>query len=220
MAKYKINDNAFSTYTEESAYWAGFIAADGCVDKLNRLRIYLGIVDTGHLYKFKNFLSAQHKVSENHQRKRCSFELTNVSLVRDLDKLYSIRPLKSYDLEYPLQMPRKFDRHFIRGYWDGDGTLCESFSNANSIMASFYAAVVGSNLFITQLAVLMEEVMGHRLPLVRDHPNGINATWKLNTNDAFTLSHYMYRDSTSSTRLDRKYEIFNRVVLENKRKRK
>lgn len=216
-SKYKVNDRAFSQYNKEAAYWAGFLAADGCVDSLNRVRLYLGLKDVGHLYKIKEFLGADHKVGENHQRDRCSFELTNVSLVKDLYNLYNIKPNKSRDLEYPMQMPRSLDSHFIRGYWDGDGTLCESFSNVNSKTATFYAAVVGSELFILQLAILIEEVFGHQLPCVRFHPNNVNATWKLNTNDAFSFCEYIYKESTIHTRLNRKYEIYKRVVLDNNR---
>lgn len=32
---YKHNDYAFSTDNEQSAYWAGFIAADGCIKEKN-----------------------------------------------------------------------------------------------------------------------------------------------------------------------------------------
>lgn len=29
--KYNLNENCFETLTPESAYWIGFIAADGCI---------------------------------------------------------------------------------------------------------------------------------------------------------------------------------------------
>jgi len=215
---YQINNNAFSVYTKESAYWAGFMAADGCVDKKNRFRVYLNIKDVGHLYKLKNFLNSEHKVAESIKFNRCSFELTNKKIVADIKKNYSVTPLKSYNLQYPMQMPRELDMHFIRGYWDGDGTLCESFSNKNSLLATFYASVVGSEDFILQMAVLIEEYLGKALPLVRSHPNGINATWKLNTKAAIELSKRMYANASEDIWLNRKYEIYKRAVLEDNRK--
>lgn len=215
--KLHINDSIFSEYTPESAYWAGFTAADGSVDTKYRFRFYLSLKDVGHLYKLKHFLGAEHKVSENEKRDRCSFELTNKKIVNDLNDKYNIIPNKSYILTYPLQMPRELDSHFIRGYWDGDGTLCESFSNKNSTTATYYAAVVGSELFILDMVVLLEDYIGHSLPAVRDHINGINATFKMNTNAAIWLSNFMYKNSTDETRLSRKYNIYKQVVLNNKR---
>ena len=55
--KYNCNDNYFDKNTQESFYWAGFIAADGCVMRRGKnskiLSISIHTKDIDHLYKFK-----------------------------------------------------------------------------------------------------------------------------------------------------------------------
>jgi hypothetical protein len=215
--KLGVNGRAFSIFSRESAYWAGFIAADGNVDHKGRLRVYLGIKDIEHLYKLKEFLGSEHKVAKNETLNRCSFELTDKNIVQGLRDLYNIKPNKSYDLMWPSSLPSELCASFIRGYWDGDGSLCETFSNSASRTASFYATVVGSDIFINEMFCVLENVFNKRLPYVLSHQNGINAVAKLNTNDAIKLSSWMYLDSTVSTRLDRKYLIYKKIVIDGDR---
>lgn len=53
--KYQYNTHYFKNIdTEDKAYWAGFIAADGNVRKdYLKMRLELNIKDLGHLEKFK-----------------------------------------------------------------------------------------------------------------------------------------------------------------------
>ena len=53
--------NAFDTITEESAYWLGFISADGCL-RGNTLSIGLQESDYNHLVKFKEFIKTENKI--------------------------------------------------------------------------------------------------------------------------------------------------------------
>ncbi len=47
MHKYIINSNAFSTLTPESAYWVGFLMADGCISNKGRsIKLQLAEVDS------------------------------------------------------------------------------------------------------------------------------------------------------------------------------
>lgn len=56
--KYTCNHHFFSKDNEASFYWAGFIAADGNVEKRsNRIKIELALVDIQHLHKFKTDVS-------------------------------------------------------------------------------------------------------------------------------------------------------------------
>jgi hypothetical protein len=52
------------------------------------------------------------------------------------------------------------------------------------------------------------------------HTNGINLILKLNTNDAKKFLTWMYKDSTPETRLDRKYCLYDRLVVQDIRKKR
>jgi hypothetical protein len=54
---YNLNTAYFSEPTIRNSYWAGFIAADGCLTRKGALRIALSIKDREHLEKLKSELN-------------------------------------------------------------------------------------------------------------------------------------------------------------------
>lgn len=210
-----LNTSAFDEYTEESCYWAGFLMADGNTDAKGRIRIMLKYDDILHLEKFKAYLKSTHSISSNTNKyNRCSFEFTNREMCEVLDLNFNIVPNKSLIAKFP-KLPDPVLRHFIRGYFDGGGSVCESFSNKNSITASIYATFTsGSKEFIQCLYSKINLVLdtnGH----LQDFGTGKKWQIKYNTNDAKKLLDYMYKDA--NVYLDRKYALYKRLVLENVR---
>jgi intein/homing endonuclease len=109
--------------TEEKAYWLGFLYADGYVsNKNNVIELSLKLSDKNHLIKFKNFLKATLEVKTDSFR--CRFSIGSKDLHANLVKLGCI-PNKSLILKFPTeeQVPNDLIRHFIRGYFDGDGFI-------------------------------------------------------------------------------------------------
>lgn len=211
-----LNSAAFDEYTEESCYWAGFLAADGNVDSKGRIRIMLKYDDILHLEKFKKYLQSTHTVSSNTTTyNRCSFEFTNRDMCEVLDLNFNIVPEKSLTMKFPHFIKADMVRHFLRGYFDGDGSVCESFSNANSVTATLYTTFCsGSFDFINYIYTFLNarlNTVGH----LQDFNTGKKWQIKYNTNDSIKLLHYMYDDSNVS--LDRKYAFYERVVLNNDR---
>lgn len=209
-----LNENSFKELNEGSAYWAGFIAADGNVDSKNRIRIMLNYDDTSHLEKFKAYLSATYTISSNTNKYyRSSLEFTSKVIRADLEKHFLIVPNKTSTLEFPAKLPLEILRHYIRGYFDGDGSVCESFSNANSKTSSLYATFVcGSKSFGQDLFEFLQIFVGLRGTL-QDFENKIQI--KFNTNDAKILLTWMY--SNSSIYLDRKYNKYIDLVVNDNR---
>lgn len=207
------NFSAFSTYTEESCYWAGFLAADGNVDSKKRIRIMLNYDDISHLEKFKQFLKSTHTVSYNIEKYyRCSFEFTHKDMCEDLENNFLIIPEKTDKLEFPVeQIPYQLLKHYVRGYFDGDGSICESFSNKNSCTSSIYATFCsGSTNFSKDLFEFLQIELGlggHLQEFERKHQ------LKFNTNDAKILTNWMYENS--KVYLDRKYMLYQRLVVDN-----
>lgn len=192
---------AFSEFSEESAYWGGFIAADGCITN-ESLKICLSYDDLAHLEKFKAFMKSTHKITINTDKYyRCEIGFKQETVLNDLRNKYNITERKSLIYELPKLDNNSF-RHFLRGYFDGDGCICESFSNKNSITATLYTTITGSNSLIKSLYERID------LPGTIQFKENVSVI-KYNTNSSFELLDYMYSDS--SIYLDRKFALYKQV---------
>lgn len=71
--RYDYDENFFARDTEEAFYWAGFIAADGCIaDQPNEkmsLRISLATTDKNHLVKFLTDIGSNYPIYDSVVRK-------------------------------------------------------------------------------------------------------------------------------------------------------
>ena len=116
--------DAFSTCSAGSCYWAGFLAADGCVSSENEVDVELGIVDAEHLRTLCGFVGRDEtlwfrKRERMRKGKPRIFEYASVGLrsariVEDLRTNFKVVPRKSLVLEPP-DVPQPMLRHFIRG---------------------------------------------------------------------------------------------------------
>jgi hypothetical protein len=207
--------DAFSTYNENSAYWGGFLAADGCVTDSSIIKLYLNYDDTTHVEKFREFLGSSHTITSNtdkYYRSEMSFK--DAQIVKDLQYFYNIVPRKSLIYTLP-NIPTPYLRHYLRGYFDGDGCICESFSNVNSTTATLYTTIMGSGIFIDSLYELLHNLLGIN-GTVQTKANNIK-TIKYCTNASFTLLDYMYKDS--SVYLDRKHSLYINLSNGNRKTR-
>lgn len=208
-------EDIFLTLDEFSCYWAGFIASDGNVDSKGRVRLMLNYDDTGHLEKFKEFIGSTHSISSNTDKYyRSSFELTSKLMCEHLKTNFNVVPNKTAILKFPSNLTGDNLKAYIRGYFDGDGSVCESFSNKNSKTSSLYATFAsGCKSFITDLYATLNSTLclGGYLQEFSDTKFQI----KYNTNDAKTLLTWMYKDS--NVHLDRKYAEYVNLVVNNNR---
>ena len=128
----RIDETVFDTIdTEEKAYWLGFIYADGNISSEGyRFEINLSAKDLNHMLKLKSFLKGDDieiKIDTNkgEQYPMCRMSVRNEHLWNALNNKGCI-PCKSLTLEWPNEnifSNKSLIRHFIRGYWDGDGTI-------------------------------------------------------------------------------------------------
>lgn len=123
--------NFFSEYNEKSCYWAGFIMADGNIhSKRKVLCISLASVDRVHLEKFKSDIKFTGPISDytGHDiRTGKDFLYSKITIggkwfANDLEKNFNITPKKTFTTTFP-NIPNEFIPAFIRGYFDGDGSI-------------------------------------------------------------------------------------------------
>ena len=128
----------------------------------------------------------------------------------DLVRL-GMKTTKSLDIEFPT-IPQQYVRHFIRGCWDGDGSVYFE-KGRRHLTASFYS---GSRLFIE---VMLSELEKAGLPkrtiytLQRKHPSFY---FKFRGNNCIKLYHYLYDDAPPTQYLDRKHALFRKYADQQK----
>lgn len=118
------NENFFARKGDlTTAYWAGFIAADGCVVVRPRreLRIALHRRDETHL---KQFCAASGYTGKLYPRAKSIVSLTVCAADRWIDDLrnrFDIGPRKTLTLRPPVKLTRREALAYSIGYIDGDG---------------------------------------------------------------------------------------------------
>lgn len=214
--KYEVNQDYFSVIDNEfKAYWLGFLYADGCVrlnnsngKKTNSLSLGLASVDMDHIEKFKCSLQATNKIEHRthkdgkYQSERIT--ITNAKLCDDLNKL-GCTPRKSLTLKFPSeeQVPLNLIRHFIRGYFDGDGCIHINLNNRN-ISFSF----VGTEEFLNP----MQDILCNELNITktkmqdRKDNKALSIMWG-DIHSVEKIYKYLYKDC--NIYLDRKLKKFD-----------
>ena len=125
--------------TEEKAYWLGFFYADGYVIYNQKSRNYevsieLSSKDREHLKKFNKNINGNVKVEDSERMAfdklftMSSIRLYSKEMATDLINNNVVQNKTHSDI-YPkiLELEKNLRRHFIRGFFDGDG--CITISN-------------------------------------------------------------------------------------------
>jgi hypothetical protein len=134
IRKHNCNEDFFEKIdTKERAYWLGLLFADGCVRKRKQcngkhkqggvMKISLKNGDEYLLEKLIVDLESTYKLTKQIKDNFLSYKLEVYSskMVDDLINLGCV-PNKSLILTPP-NLKDKFVPHFIRGYFDGDGSI-------------------------------------------------------------------------------------------------
>jgi len=136
---YERNHDFFSDKSTESIYWAGFLAADGCVIK-GRLRLKIKYTDKEHVEKFKESIEYTGKIKKDCSKRlgklHCGalIYISSHKICKDLEEIYNITENKSLNLIPPKIKGNEID-YFIVGYFDGDGTI---YNKKNYRCCRFY----------------------------------------------------------------------------------
>lgn len=122
----KKNKNYFKTQNHNMAWLLGFIAADGTIRKnSNEIKIGLSIKDKEILEKIRQELELETTVKTYTTLNGydcCSLTWTCEEHKKDLAK-YNIIPQKTFKLLPPDLLEEQYKIDYIRGYFDGDGSI-------------------------------------------------------------------------------------------------
>ena len=209
------NKHYFDTIdSPEKAYWLGFIYADGYVTKDSRFGIELSSKDRAHIEIFLTCLESNIKIKDrtrNENRHSSSFMIKNKHFVDMLiDK--GVIPNKTYHLTFPNEkvLPKSLRHHFIRGYFDGDGTFVRKTTkrirkDRNNKEYDYelteVSLVCKSLNFISELAATLSEEL--ELDVKIYECKSLYYLRFSNKNNMKKIIEYLYKDTT--IHLERKY---------------
>jgi len=218
---YHCNDSFFKQDNEKSFYVAGFIAADGSIIKeKNRNRHLLSIElskeDEQHLIKIRDTLSSNAKI-ENRVRVDSRFSspteqtmmrITSKEICLDLER-FNIKSNKTLTYSIPkwlLTHPLK--HHFIRGVFDGDGSISFKFSRKDTRKNYIRFSLCGTFEELDSInEVLCSECVIHPNKITQ----GKNCYYLeyAKAENVKKIVEYLYKDA--SIYLDRKYTLAKQV---------
>lgn len=125
--KFYLDENYFlEINSNEKAYWLGFLAADGYINK-NELILELQESDKEHLMKFGNTISQGlnvRKIIHHHKEKDFTHYRVSFRSGRTIENLnkQGVFQNKSLILSPP-NLEKQYIPYWILGYMDGDGCL-------------------------------------------------------------------------------------------------
>lgn len=126
----KINEHCFDVINHISAYWLGYLFADGCICATtgNRHIISISSIDEEIIKKYSNFIKFSGKIRKSiiNNKGNYGISIDNISLYKKL-KEYGMVDKKTAILNAP-KINEKYYLSFLCGYFDGDG--CISFNHS------------------------------------------------------------------------------------------
>ena len=203
----------FKTQSANMAYILGFLAADGYVGlNNNEIKITLAEKDSELLEKIKEELKYTGEVKHNTTSKGfdiATLEITCSEYKKDLAQ-YNIIPQKTFTFSIPDTLQEKYYIDFIRGYWDGDGTICTAGKSA--IRSSLCGA---RKITLEQILNFLEEK--YNIPKVTIYERaGKNTLYYFqysNTSTKKLFKALYYKEDLLY--LDRKYKKFCELCIDN-----
>lgn len=202
VKRFKVDESAFSRITSESAYWVGFLMADGCIITANKTpQIQLGLSrkDANHLWKFRKFLKTKAKVGKCGNPNAVQIRVSSRKLVESLRR-FGVVPRKSFTAKVK---GLENNRHFWRGVIDGDGHITRS----NDKYKYALIHLCGSKFLVSQFRDFVKSISSTKAEV-----HSVGSIFRINIRGSSAVSIIRKLYEKCSTSLDRKRAIADEVL--------
>lgn len=209
--RYKILNDLSQINSETEAYILGLWFSDGWITSRNQAGITLHKDDFLILEKIKNIICPE--LSLLYERNNSKLLISSQHFKNNLEK-YGITVDKSYsDFKLP-EIQNHLRRHFVRGYFDGDGTIYYDKKHLRVNICSITLQIlkdIQKELNLNNIySVINTEIReGKTYKVPTGHSNNCKNIHRLfirRKADLKLLYEYLYKDATIY--LDRKYNKF------------
>ena len=215
------HENIFSEETESAFYLAGFIAADGNIHHSGtnyHLHIGLRKKDKEHLIKIQKLLGSNSNIREyvndsiiddkSVKSTINAFTICSKHIYHDLINNFGITPNKSLTLKFPKHLiNHSMINHFIRGYFDGDGSWTIRNPNKKNKQSKINIGfdILGTKNFVKNINIILHD----RLDLPCNKLEKKKRIYRLRYSGnqlSSLIGDWMYQNAT--VYLDRKYQRY------------
>lgn len=208
VTNYCVNETFFENIdTQDKAYFLGLLMSDGYIITTlynKEVGLALKAEDKYILDKLNNYISPNKKVSQ--YKNSYKWKVISPKIYEDLKKYGIVENKSTTEYHYP-NIPKEYDKDFIRGYFDGDG--CISIKSSGYNVISFCG---NSKLFLEDLSKVLLNYGIQTRPIYSTNINRKNIFHTLYLTGGINKSifkQFLYNDA--ETYLNRKYEKFMKI---------
>lgn len=213
--KYPIYEDFFDIIdTEEKVYFLGFLYADGCNHK-NANYISLGLKQTDRdiLVQLASLIYKEEPESHvkiqdrTHENKGITtyFTINSKHICEQLEKL-GCPQAKTFILDYPDWMPDHLHKHFIRGYFDGDGGFYLNYIKTHSSTMK----ITSTLSFVTKIASIFNTELDMNMCIYSNKNSEVFDVCTSGDRQLQKIFDWLYKDA--SIYLKRKFDKYQELV--------
>jgi hypothetical protein len=210
-----VNEHFFSKWTPEMAYVLGWVLSDGHIDeRTGNLRIV--VTDEEVLHKIANVMKLTNgirPVKYKGGKQQYVLSVCRRQIYEDLISL-GVKPGNRVFDQPAIDVPHEYRRHFVRGFFDGDGSLVSFVAKKKGKTPYRYNEIVFSKAskdLIDCLHDMIVEETGVYVSRCAAKTNSGNITYRLSIgakDSVITMYRWMYEGVENRLWLERKYEKF------------
>jgi len=214
----ELNESLFSQWSQPMAYLLGYIFTDGSLRRVSKTNfaVIISSVDRDHLEKLGAIMGKGVAIRRQKQSKKGFsgtedryihyIQFTRPRMIEDLRKL-GLTERKSLTMKFP-QVPDEFLRDFIRGCWDGDGSI---FIGASGYPIAYFGT--GSLRFITEMANKLRDRGFGKLTVHVKKPDLVKSKnphyyLKIHSKRAVAFCEWIYDNVPADLMLTRKAAVY------------
>lgn len=217
--KHFFNEHFFNVIdSEDKAYFLGFISADGAVIKKpnsREMRLYGHARDIDIFKKFRNCIGLNTDIKTFARWGSVPYmalALYSKTIVDDLISL-GVVPNKTRVIKFP-NIESQYYNHYIRGYFDGDGSIYKLNEKSRKTQRFGFSIVSGSKSLIEHIYNILGSVT-EIVPKIRTDTRNNNSYEIILKGKQNLLDVYNYMYCGATVFGERKKAKFDEFIIEN-----